>query len=545
MRILRWTLVVLACLGIGTPAASAAVTPYVIGGTASAITDLPFAASILVNLGAGLYGVCSGSVVSSNTVLTAAHCVIDNAGQPLPSGSFQVSTGAVGYGGGTISTVTAVRVYPYLSLSTLAGDAALLTLTTPTASPPVRLATAADAPLYAAGLSALIAGWGRTDPVVQDISTTLQQGTVAVLSNAACRQADPMFVPSTNLCTAGASFHPAVCNGDSGGPLLAGAPGSYVQIGITSYGAAVTCATTPDYYTRVSTVQSWIASVIAGAPAPPRFQPVFVAPAAPVVALSSDGVVASFTAPAADPASLLTAYTVTLLGAAGATLSSQVLVPGITSATFASLQPGSYSASVTATYSDGTSPAAVSPPVTLAPPVNVARPKARGSGVVGSTLQCTKGSWSWPGASTLSISWLRSGRAIPFSGASYLVVAGDAGKRISCAVTLTASTGPTARAASEPVLATVPLVAIRLPSIKGTAALGARLTCAAGRWKHTGSLAFSYRWLRDGHLTSRPATRTLVVTTAELGHALSCRVTAQAGRQKQSAESPGLPVPAA
>ena len=544
MRILRWTLLVLGCLGIGTPVASAAITPYVVGGTPALAGDVPFAAFIQADVGGGFFAFCSGSVVAPNLILTAAHCVLDDAGQPFGPEKFLVSAGSVAYLSGKVFTVSAVHVYPYLSLSTLAGDAALLTLTTPTDAVPVRLATTADAAPYAAGQPAVIAGWGVTNPAVPDISPTLQQGTVGVLTNAACKQADPHFVPSFDLCTAAAGFHPAVCNGDSGGPLLSGVPGSYVQIGITSYGAAATCATTPDYFTRVSTVQPWIASVIAGTAAPARFQPAFVAPAAPLAALSGDGVVASFTAPAADPASLLTAYTVTLLNAAGTPLSSQTLVPGSTSATFPSLQPGGYLASVTATYSDGTSLASVSPPVTLAPPANVVRPKTHGSGVVGSTLQCSKGSWAWPGVATFSISWLRSGRAIGFSGSSYRVGTGDAGKRLACAVTLMASTGPTAAATSEALLVTVPLVATRLPSVKGTAALGATLTCAAGTWKHTGSLALAYRWLRDGHVTSRPATRSLTVATADLGHALSCRVTAIAGKQKQSAESPRLSIPA-
>ena len=545
MRILRWTLVGLGCLCSAAPAASAPVKPYVIGGTASAIGDLPFAAAVFVDLSATTFAACSGSVIAPNLVLTAAHCVLNDAGQPLTPEYFQVRTGSPSYfSGGAVSFVSAVHVYPYLSLSALAGDAALLTLVTPTAAPPVRLATTADAGLYAAGQPAVIAGWGRTDPVLPGISPTLQQGTVGVLSNAACKQADPLFVPAFDLCAAAAGFHPAVCNGDSGGPLLTGSPGSFVQIGITSYGAAATCATTPDYFTRVSTVQTWIASVIAGTAAPAPFQPAFVAPAAPTVALSADGVVASFTAPAADPASLLTAYTVTLRDAAGATLSSQTLPPTVTTATFPSLQPGSYTASMSATYSDGTSLAAVSPPVTLAAPANVVRPRTRGSGVVGSTLACSKGIWAWPGASTLSVAWLRSGKPIAASGASYTVVAADAGKRLACVVTLKASTGPEATAKSVPVLAAVPLVATRLPSIKGTPAPGSKLTCAAGTWKHTGSLAFAYRWLRDGHLTSRPALRSLTLQAGDLGHELSCRVTAIAGKQKQSAESPRLSVPA-
>ena len=177
MRILRWTLVVLGCLCSAAPAASAPVNPYVIGGTTSAIADLPFAAAVFVNLSATTFATCSGSVIAPNLVLTAAHCVLNDAGQPLTPDYFQVRTGSPSYfSGGVVSFVSAVRVYPYLSLSTLAGDAALLTLVTPTTAPPVRLATTADASLYAAAqpdttmptCSTMQDGWPSAAPTCTD-----------------------------------------------------------------------------------------------------------------------------------------------------------------------------------------------------------------------------------------------------------------------------------------------------------------------------------------------------------------------------------------
>ena len=280
--------------------------------------------------------------------------------------------------------------------------------------------------------------------------------------------------------------------------------------------------------------------MIAGTPVPPAFHPAFVAPATAAATLNADGIAVAFPAAAADPASILTGYVVTLRDGAGATLLSQVLPPTAISAAFPTLQPGVFSVTVVATYSEGASAPVLSAPVTLAPPTNTVRPALAGPGIVGTRLSCAKGTWSWPGTSTLSTEWLRGKKPIGVTGASYRLVEADAGKPITCAVTLRAATGPTARAESAPVVAELELQKTRSPRVRGSAVVGATLTCSTGTWKHTGLLVFSYRWLRDGKLTGKPSQRTLIVAAIDAGHRIACRVTAVAGKQKESAVSAGV-----
>lgn len=82
-------------------------------------------------------------------------------------------------------------------------------------------------------------------------------------------------------------------------------------------------------------------------------------------------------------------------------------------------------------------------------------------------------------------------------------------------------------AATDPTCPTVvavahPPVNTSAPQVDGPPIPGARLTCVPGTW--TGANAFTYEWLRDGG--QRAAGVTYRPTTADIGHLLSCVVTA-------------------
>lgn len=86
------------------------------------------------------------------------------------------------------------------------------------------------------------------------------------------------------------------------------------------------------------------------------------------------------------------------------------------------------------------------------------------------------------------------------------------------------------------------------PGVSGTPSLGSQLTCTHGGWngiKEEGELKFAYTWFRDGGATSIAEAETYAVTSADIGHTLSCRVfaTNKAGRSATGATSPGVLVP--
>jgi hypothetical protein len=243
---------------------------------------------------------CSGTMVSTNMVLTAAHCVLDHdTGDPFDPSAFVVRTGAVRWtdaGVGLTSAVDRSFAYPVYDPDSGYGDAALLHLAAPINTPILPLATAADIGLLTAGTGAAVEGWGISVLGSTEASIDLRAGSQVVQSPAYCafhaQQLGSTFFSSGTLCAIDPGGLYGVCSGDSGGPLVALRPdgAGLVQIGITSR-AASTCTTAqPGFYTRVDAVSTWVKSLVtafappAPPPPPPTAPPVVVQPPAPVAA---------------------------------------------------------------------------------------------------------------------------------------------------------------------------------------------------------------------------------------------------------------------
>ena len=64
------------------------------------------------------------------------------------------------------------------------------------------------------------------------------------------------------------------------------------------------------------------------------------------------------------------------------------------------------------------------------------------------------------------------------------------------------------------------------PSISGTATVGTTLTCATGTWTNAPS-GYTYQWLSDGSSISGATASTYVLVSGDLGHKISCKVTAK------------------
>lgn len=95
---------------------------------------------------------------------------------------------------------------------------------------------------------------------------------------------------------------------------------------------------------------------------------------------------------------------------------------------------------VSATNNDGTSFAVTDPvgPVVDAAPVNTVAPVVSGSAIVGGTLSCTTGTWTFNQTPTYTYQWKRDGSDITGATSStYQLVSADNGEPMSCAVTAT------------------------------------------------------------------------------------------------------------
>lgn len=239
---------------------------------------------------------CSGTVVASNVILTAAHCVLrDDYQTAVDPAFFRVVTGNVHYAAEprTISTVTSFAVAPNFRAepplpAPLAGDVAVLVLSRPISSPPVRLATSK---VWGDGTPVVIAGWGESG--IPNAGDVLRSGRSSVQSDSYCIAHFARHDPSQQICAQDTLEHRyAACHGDSGGPLLMTAPGTVdepLQIGIDSFGTAVCTPEAPSFFARADVVASWVAAMIAAnppalppaPPAPPAAPATTAPPSAP------------------------------------------------------------------------------------------------------------------------------------------------------------------------------------------------------------------------------------------------------------------------
>jgi secreted trypsin-like serine protease len=285
----------------GTTAAQADTSrTSVIGGTVVAHGSFPYMAFVTSEEAA-----CSGTVVSSNLILTAAHCATE-AGEVLDPSGFTVTTGNVDRTSPerVVSGVSRVLVYPgYIDEGEYEfwGDAALLQLSVPITAPPIKVATSA---FWKGGTEALIAGWGKTTPAQVGPSAAISYATTVVQNTQFCQgEVGPTFHPVAELCSLDyPSYKSGTCNGDSGGPMLALNPSNeLVQIAITSHGFEGCPLNQPRIDTRADFVSGWVNNRVAElAPPPPPVvkpvaRPVAKAPAPPTLPTLTSNAAKGFT----------------------------------------------------------------------------------------------------------------------------------------------------------------------------------------------------------------------------------------------------------
>jgi trypsin len=219
---------------------------------------------------------CSGTLVSSNVVLTAGHCAADEStAVPLSPSGYRVVTGAVDWTDAADRTVSAVKrvvVNPAFDPAGPVHDAALLVLSAPVSQKPIALWGTGQLP---GGTGAWIAGWGDTYGGQNTVTTALQFASTVVQSSSACAQpilSNYVFDPGSELCALNyPSEHTGTCSGDSGGPLwTADSAGRPIEVGVTSVGPADCDTQTPDFFTSVLPIKPWIESWISnGGPVAP------------------------------------------------------------------------------------------------------------------------------------------------------------------------------------------------------------------------------------------------------------------------------------
>ena len=263
---------------------SVASAAAVVGGTVTS-RDFPHMAAMEFRQADGDWTfVCGASLVRSDVVLTAAHCVQDD---PETAGReddarryrFLIGTRDRTAGGERIEAVRLVD-HPSYDPESAAYDVALLALARPTTlGAPIRIADADESDRFAPGTEATIIGWGATfsgGPAVRE----LREGQVPIVSDGDCARGYTVtarFDPPTMTCAGNLTGGEDSCQGDSGGPLMVpDAAGRFVLVGDVSFGFGCAFPTQYGVYGELtgqplrSFVDAQIAELSPDAPAPER-----------------------------------------------------------------------------------------------------------------------------------------------------------------------------------------------------------------------------------------------------------------------------------
>lgn len=235
--------------------AAVSSTTKVIGGGNANIANYPYQVSLRNGQGTAASHSCGATLISNTQALTAAHC----GGGPIAS--YSILAGTTDRTTLTCATcaLRPLREFnrhedfsnsPAQGYPNDVAIAVFYSIATNTNIKFATLATEEDGDFH--GAQCVITGWGRQSPG-GPMATSLQEGSLAVLSNEECAsQWGVDRIKEYSLCARDAVRAP--CGGDNGGPLECNG----VVAGIFSWSEANCSPAFASVFIRVSAYRDWI-----------------------------------------------------------------------------------------------------------------------------------------------------------------------------------------------------------------------------------------------------------------------------------------------
>ncbi|XP_040596276.1 serine protease 44-like [Mesocricetus auratus] len=234
-------------------------TARIVGGQPAAERKWPWQVSLQVRHTSS--HICGGSLISKWWVMTAAHCVFGHL-------DYQVSMGMVDLLADKAVEIPVQDIIVHRDFSvmrTIVHDIALALLAFPVNYSgyiqPVCLPH--KTLMVAAGTRCWVTGWGRVIEGGRS-SRVLREVELSIIRHEECNQlfkdnAGKIFTVVQEGVVCGYSKEGGdSCQGDSGGPLVCEFNGTWVQVGIVSWGIGCGRGGLPGVYTEVSYYKDWI-----------------------------------------------------------------------------------------------------------------------------------------------------------------------------------------------------------------------------------------------------------------------------------------------